>query len=723
MRASQLSFLRVLLLFFALALSFKVTLSLSSAPQPLYAEENVPNALGSISGVVRNAAGEPLAGMEMKLYRSWSSYWSEERQVTTQADGTYRFALLLPGIFQLAVSDGAGVYGRQLYTTGGNNPGASEIPVAGNQVRADLTLQPAGHMIGSIVGSGGLTFTNKLVELYRDFTYPSYLNLTRPNWQPIESQTLSMMTDTFQFDGLGSERYRICATAVQDQVYWRECYDNVYNVNDAADITATAGTTTTGLSMVLGDGADYAQIGGHVTNAANEPLANIDVYIRRPADPTYYPGYGTLADAQSLDYFDPATTIIVGIEPPPFAYIAATKTDASGHYHFSALAADLYQVAFRDATGQYRAEFYNDAVTLNDATILTVGKREILTDVNATLLPGAQIRGTITIDGQPVPAADVFLSRKNTQEDEPRWWPQIAHAQSDPQTGAYLFSGLAAGIYRVMANAYIYGTIGSYNYSGLYGGTTIENAASITLTTGQTRGDIDILLSNGPHFESSISGHVTATGKAQSGIKVLLYSRNNCCEPSYSTPIIYTTTDQAGNYRLAGLTDGTYYLRFQDTTNHYAPVFQGGAPIPYSIAPLVLNDSDVITGQNVALQEAGKIEGSVHRIDGKAVPDLVVLAILLDDQNFNRFILTTVPVDPTDGHYQLTGLYPGNYHICLATNYPLSSTETTKCYGETGSLLWFDDGIAVPVTPGKTVTAIDILWGPDYEQYLPVVRR
>ncbi|MEZ4673673.1 MAG: hypothetical protein R2932_05435 [Caldilineaceae bacterium] len=60
MRANSLSLLRVVLLFVFLALTFHLTFHDLSTPQRLYAEENVPDAPGSISGVVRNEASLPI---------------------------------------------------------------------------------------------------------------------------------------------------------------------------------------------------------------------------------------------------------------------------------------------------------------------------------------------------------------------------------------------------------------------------------------------------------------------------------------------------------------------------------------------------------------------------------------------------------------------------------------------------------------------------------------
>ena len=75
-----------------------------------------------------------------------------------------------------------------------------------------------------------------------------------------------------------------------------------------------------------------------------------------------------------------------------------------------------------------------------------------------------------------------------------------------------------------------------------------------------------------------------------------------------------------------------------------------------------------------------------------------------------------------DGSYLLAGLAPGTYHVCAAIK-SYDSYSSLDCYGGTGSYQWFGSGLPLTVKAGQTIDEIDILWGPDYEQYLPVIAR
>src|SRR5688572_7578472 len=99
----------------ALAIAFVGVLLLANEKmwRPAWGQESplptppalVPVVLPSISGVVNNTDGEPLAGLVVTLYRRQQSNWLVARQTTTDAAGAYRFPRVPAGSYRLYLRD------------------------------------------------------------------------------------------------------------------------------------------------------------------------------------------------------------------------------------------------------------------------------------------------------------------------------------------------------------------------------------------------------------------------------------------------------------------------------------------------------------------------------------------------------------------------------------------------------------------------------------------
>ncbi len=78
--------------------------------------------------------------------------------------------------------------------------------------------------------------------------------------------------------------YRLCTNFYRAPYYdpLQECYDNVASgIENAQDITISAGQIISDVNFVLGDGADLATIGGRVTSATGVPLAGVTLRVIR----------------------------------------------------------------------------------------------------------------------------------------------------------------------------------------------------------------------------------------------------------------------------------------------------------------------------------------------------------------------------------------------------------------------------------------------------------
>lgn len=146
-----------------------------------------PDAPGSISGMVKDQHGAPLAGIRVDLYIFGYQDWLRTRQTATAADGTYTFSLLTTRNYRIGVADPAQVYAVSFFPNVGTLKEAQSIPVAGNNVtNIDLSLQPAGAIAGTVFitppavarnGLHKLLFANSCSadHLHSGWTEPGYL--------------------------------------------------------------------------------------------------------------------------------------------------------------------------------------------------------------------------------------------------------------------------------------------------------------------------------------------------------------------------------------------------------------------------------------------------------------------------------------------------------------------------------------------------------------------
>ncbi|MCB0288489.1 MAG: carboxypeptidase regulatory-like domain-containing protein, partial [Calditrichaeota bacterium] len=394
--------------------------------------------------------------------------------------------------------------------------------------------------------------SSRSVTLYQkiDGYYSQYGGLVE--WLMVAPQTLALGQKDFHFRGLAADEYRICAYAYLDGQESNECYDNVSDLHDATSISVTAGTVISNITMLLMDGADWAMITGTVKSASGEPLAGIDLYVAGtgapPIDQSMSPSSKQpeqawrIAAASSpwgaLPHATAANAIPNSIPAFPLSY--RTSTDENGNYAIKFLTAGPYQVLFYDSIGRYRYEFYDDVTFSANSTMIAVRQTEIISNVNVSLDVGGQITGRVSVWGQPAPNAQLYLHKA----ENGGWFP-VSYTSVDPFTGSYAFRGLPAGRYRVQASAFIlYPPISTYYLYGMYGGDNWGTATDIKLAAAETKSDIDIAMSQGPHFDGAISGKVTANGKPLANVQVGLYNPYGCCHPFViGPPPTYAATD------------------------------------------------------------------------------------------------------------------------------------------------------------------------------------
>lgn len=159
---------------------------------------------------------------------------------------------------------------------------------------------------------------------------------------------------------------------------------------------------------------------------------------------------------------------------------------------------------------------------------------------------------------------------------------------------------------------------------------------------------------------SSVSGRVSADGKAASGVRLVLQS----AEPETAgASIASTTTDSEGRFRFNGIAAGRYNLT-PVVPAFVAQTDSGDYGLPGKA--LSLKRGEAVEGVDLALTRGGVISGRVTDEDGKPVIATHLRLVRVETgERFGLVTLSTPAMLETDdrGAYRIYGIPPGQYII------------------------------------------------------------
>ena len=293
------------------------------------------------------------------------------------------------------------------------------------------------------------------------------------------------------------------------------------------------------------------------------------------------------------------------------------------------------------------------------------------------------IAGTVVdaVSEQPLKAAEVRLrSFQRGSSDSPSA-PKSANTDAN---GRFVFEGVAAGRYLLAASRDGYAN-------------NTRNSASLrdqwlSVAPGQHVNDVVLRLLPG----GVIAGHITnEAGKALRGVAVeaMRFSYPGGRREFHN--VAHTATNEAGEYRIAGLVPGKYYIRAKPpasltskpgskpgSVKTYIPLYYPAASDQTHSAALVLRAGEELAGidMNLAPVHAVHIRGQV--INARtSLPSREAEVTLLSDQGETIFSPGKNFSAGGQATFEFQGVPPGSY--VLVAQQPSDPQERKTMWGRT----------------------------------------
>jgi hypothetical protein len=592
----------------------------------------------SISGTVKDTSGKALSGIVVTAYASEDDAYNQVStapHVTTSSTGAYSFTSLPSGDYTVAFSSAAGASVHYLtqYWQDVNDPyEADDVDVElGSKITGiNATMAKAAMITGTISAPVDLAsgdYTVYACEAYDngDGTYDGYSCEDTSN---LISASVNYSTGAYTLSNLPASTYTVYVAFTGPENVQSGYYPNSVNVNNVGAVKATAGATTAGANVQLQTGAT---ISGHVSADGN-PVSGANVGAYEDSD-------GTDATQGHNEIPDRTAT-----------------TDASGNYTINGLGTAGFGVKV-DGTGSAATQWYSSASSEYAAQTLSVTAPNATTGIDFTLQADAVIKGTVTAADTTDPLSNVKVIASLYRSSGATISDTTDTTYTD-NAGKYSFNDLAAGDYQIQfvpdewSDGYLpsyYGGSASHHLTVGAGSTTTANASlnhggTYTGTVVDSAGDP---LANVPLYP------VTSDDWDQYKNTLLNW------EPIY--------TNDAGAFTVVGLPVGTntLYLEpaasYDESLDNYLNSQVTGGAVTVNAAPVDLG--------NVVVHEGSSISGLVIGTDGKAVPNVDVVATPVSSGEPSSDLAamgagaTLEGGSDSSGRFDLTGAPEGTYDL------------------------------------------------------------
>jgi PKD domain/Carboxypeptidase regulatory-like domain len=601
---------------------------------------------GEISGKVTGASSKAaLSGVEACPMTTYGGY--DGQCATTNANGEYTITGLLTGEYKVEFSVPYGSDLNYLPQYNGGKESVSEaaaISVSVGKVTGeiDAAMVSGGEIVGKVTnasskaGLGGIEVC--------------------PQKATGESSSAQCVTSSaggeYKLVGLAGGEYRVEFYSQTGANFVTQYYDAKLSDGEANLVSVTAGSVTPEINAAIVVGG---KITGKVTDASTkDAVANIQI-CAQPTSGGYEQRCGT--------------------------------TNAGGEYTVIGLATGQYRVEFSvpyGSTLNYVSQYYEDKESSGEATPVSVTAGASTPEIDAAMVAGGRITGTVTDASTKAGLDDVYVCL------QPPKSTTFGDCVDTKGSGGYAFAGLAEGEYKVEFESFDGYSTQYYDNKG-----SASEAEPVSVTAGATTPNIDAAMVVGAEITGTVTSAATKAGIA--GVEVCAYGTytNGIDEEGFTR---CGDTGPDGEYTIDGLAVGEYRVQFNpDGQNYISQYYEEGESSSEAKSVSVAYDSTT-REIDATLAVGGEISGEVTNASTKAA--LGGITVCPQATSGNQFSQCTT--SNASGEYTLAGLRTGEYKLEF---YPGDGANYVAQYYHDKSS--YAEAEAVAVTAGSTTTEID----------------
>jgi hypothetical protein len=274
-------------------------------------------------------------------------------------------------------------------------------------------------------------------------------------------------------------------------------------------------------------------------------------------------------------------------------FIESAQTDSAGEYHVEGLPAGTYKVDFTPAFGsEFVGQFFEKVSTFAAATPVTVSDGATTTGIDAQLVKGATVSGTVKAEGAALAGAEVIVFPIGLGE------PSFIGFATSKADGSYSVAGVPPGEYAVEFEP----GQGQNLVPQFWEAKESFAQATPVPVSGETAvPGIDANL----HVGAQISGAVTDASTHQPVANVFVVATSSRGPEFFGGA---AETDANGQYTIPGLATGSYTLEFfAEGSTEYLALKSGLVGV---------TQPSTTGGFNVSLTRAAPVNTSPPSISG-----------------------------------------------------------------------------------------------------------
>jgi len=574
-----------------------------------------------ISGNVADESGAPVSA-DVVLYQWYvepeggSAYWMSVDWETSDENGSYRFSGLEAGRYTVGfrAPEGSNLIGEYWEDVADREDATVIDAKPGDEIAGiNAVLSIGATVSGRVIGAGGTPVAGVDVSVspYEGGSSHGATTSADGRWEVI---------------GIEPGTYRVYFDAPASTSLIDEWWDDAREYSEATSVVVEAGATVTDIDAALAVGGS---ISGTVRSAS-----------------------GVLKDVQ--------VTVSVKDASGFLDYRGSTVTDDSGRYTLGGLEPGNYVVGFTpDSSDNLVPEWWKDAASSADATVIAIIGGAARTGIDATLAKGATLSGTVTgPDGKPVRGVRINLETVDGK------WTRWSAAETGAD-GKWAARGLPAGTYLVSFETEWDSPLLSEWWNDAL---DRAKATQIKLAAGATVSSVNAKLAKG----ASLSGTVTSASGAVKDGRVTAYLKT-ADGWTYGRDAI---TDAQGRYLIAGLLPGTYALRFDGADGqNLVREWWNDKPTRATADTITLTGATAKTKVDAKLATGATISGTVTAPAGTSLGWASVAALRKLSSGWEQVGYGSVN---ENGSYTIVGLGAGTYTLRFEGEAPTYTSEWWK---------------------------------------------